>query len=143
MIPLSDDQAFDGPYQTSLRGGRPYESSVASSALSSQFSVFSDPLSAQSSIASSVSDDFPRSQDDLRDRLCTQAQFQHQSKLDLVDSRPSYAAITSASAEQKHHPRRTSFARNQRPPPLVRQCERKISFVDNLVGKHETPAQIS
>nr|POE66176.1 hypothetical protein CFP56_54438 [Quercus suber] len=134
----SDDQALDGPHQTFFRGCESYEPSTASSASSSQFSVFSDSLSAQSSIASSISDDFPRSQDDARDRPCPQTHVLPQSKVDLVDLRPSYADVTSAAAEQKQHPRRNSIARHQRPPSLVRQCERKINFVDNLVGKHET-----
>jgi hypothetical protein len=38
-------------------------------------------------------------------------------------------------AEQRQHPRRSSTTLNQRPPPqLVRQCERKVNFVDCLVG---------
>nr|POE79703.1 g1/s-specific cyclin pas1 [Quercus suber] len=129
----SEDQAFHGPHPTSLRSCGLYEPSIASTASSSQFSVFSDPLSAQSSIASSVSDDFPRSQEDATGRSCAQAQTQYSSQVDLADLRPSYADVTSASTAQKQHPRRNSLARNQRPPSLVRQCERKINFVDNLV----------
>jgi hypothetical protein len=46
--------------------------------------------------------------------------------------------------EMRQHPRRTnSLAANgssARPPPcLLRQSERKVNFVDNLVGKWERP----
>lgn len=38
--------------------------------------------------------------------------------------------------EQRQHPRRCSSTANQRPPPaLVRQSERKVNFVDSLVGE--------
>jgi hypothetical protein len=43
--------------------------------------------------------------------------------------------VTSVPAQQRQHPRRSSLARNQRPPPLVRQADRKVNFVDNLVGE--------
>lgn len=36
-------------------------------------------------------------------------------------------------AEQRQHPRRSSTTLTQRPPQLVRQCERKVTFVDCLV----------
>ena len=52
---------------------------------------------------------------------------------------PSYADITSVPKEQRQHPRRCSLSRNQKPPTLQRQCERKINFVENLVGKHLNP----
>lgn len=138
MNPPIDDPGYTGHTQVASRGCGPYEPSIASSASSSRFSVFSDSHSAQSSIASSISDDFPRGQEDVRDRMCTPAHLQHLSKVDHVDLRPSYADITSASSEQRQHARRNSLARNHRPPPLVRQYERKVSFVDNLVGKHES-----
>ncbi|EMC94676.1 hypothetical protein BAUCODRAFT_48014, partial [Baudoinia panamericana UAMH 10762] len=35
--------------------------------------------------------------------------------------------------QQQQHPRRTSLPRNQKPPALPRQCERKSFFVDHLV----------
>lgn len=131
----------------------PYEPSIASSASSSQVSVFSDTLSASSSIASSISDDFRYTHDDARerDRICAQAQLRFQAQTNnqqpeepavlgnlLKGNGPcmSYADVTSVPAPQRRHPRRTSLSRNQRPPPLVRQRDRKINFVDNLVGKH-------
>jgi hypothetical protein len=49
---------------------------------------------------------------------------------------PTYADVTSLPATQRQHPRRCSVSKDRRPPLLVRQRDRKIDFVDNLVGKH-------
>lgn len=142
----SDDHASSyGNYE-------PYEASVASTAPSSQASVFSDTLSAQSSIATSISDDFRSSQEDAReqDRICAAAQLQYQvqnnklpehSSLPVGGTKvcapfPSYADVTSVPASYTVHPRRGSLTRSQKPPLLIRQRERKNHFVDNLVGKH-------
>lgn len=156
MSSATVDQRFYGFDQSSLRGCEPYEPSIASSAPSTQSSVFSDDASAQSSIASSISDDFRLSQEDARDRQpqCTQAYYQQQQQqganaeaiaheqvklqhllqaAQRAARAPSYADVTSVPSEQRQHPRRSSLARNQKPPPLVRQCERKVNFVDNLV----------
>jgi hypothetical protein len=38
-------------------------------------------------------------------------------------------------AELRQNPRRTAAPRSGRPPSLVRQSDRKLSFVENLVGK--------
>ncbi|CZT15577.1 uncharacterized protein RCC_12059 [Ramularia collo-cygni] len=141
---------LDG-YGLSLGICGPYEPSIASSASSSQVSVFSDTLSAQSSIASSISDDFrcARTEDAReRDTLCAQAQLQYQTQIAGVQGEkrsvldnilkpnvpcPTYAAVTSVPAPQRQHPRRCSNSKAQKPPPLVRQRDRKINFVDNLV----------
>lgn len=128
-----------------------YEPSIASSISSAHISVFSDTSSTQSSIASSVSDDFRLAQDDLRDRVAIRAYHQQQQQAKaLVEqtqyqclmragqlNAPSYAEVTSVPQEQRQHPRRSSLARDSRPPSLVRQSERKVNFVDNLVGKHK------
>ncbi|KAF2172392.1 hypothetical protein M409DRAFT_63096 [Zasmidium cellare ATCC 36951] len=143
-----DDHTSDGYGLTSGSSGL-YEPSIHSSASSSQPSVFSDTLSAQSSIASSISDDFRSTQEDARerDRICAQAQLHFQAQNhSLVEDHsavgkllkangqcPSYADVTSVPAPQRQHPRRCSLSRNQKPPPLVRQRDRKINFVDNLV----------
>jgi hypothetical protein len=120
----------------------PYEPSIASSASSSQTSIFSDAVSAQSSVASSVSDDFRSGQEDARDRYCAPAQLQHKyianaqlSQACQQQQQLSYADVTSVPSQQRQHPRRSSLAKHQRPPPLVRQADRKVNFVDNLVGK--------
>ena len=154
----SKNHSPDGWYPSSSDTNGPYEPSIASSASSSQVSVFSDPLpSSQSSVATSVSDDFRITHDDARerDRLCAQVQLREQSKVSYVrveevsvfgnslrdsnnDPALSYAGVTAVPASQRQHPRRCSGFKNQKPPPLVRQRDRKISFVDNLVGKHST-----
>lgn len=149
------DTCFYG-FQLPLQYGcGQYEPSIASSVPSSQGSVFSSAFSVQSSIASSVSDDFRFSQDELRDR-CTQASIEQQAKAGHAVAQQqaklqcpslgqdakhalSYADVTSVPSEQRQHPRRSSLARNQKPPPLMRQCDRKHNFVDNLVGKHRLP----
>ncbi|KAI5370141.1 Putative cyclin PHO80 [Septoria linicola] len=128
-----------------LTGYGPYEASIASSASSSQASIFSDPLSASSSIATSISDDFRSSQEDAQEqeRGCTQAQSQshahnqgnvHLGLFKAGQQCPTYADVTSVPAPQRcHNPRRSSLSRAHRPPPLVRQRDRKVNFVDNLV----------
>ena len=153
MSMQNEYQTLDGLYQSSVsRGCGPYEPSIASSASSSQSSIFSDLGSVQSSIASSISDDFRHNQEDARDRAYAQQQVRQkayegynpsveQAKLLNLDksscpNAPSYADITQLPKEQRQHPRRCSLSRNQKPPALQRQCERKINFVENLVGKH-------
>lgn len=131
-------QIMEGSIPTALQRIGPYEPSIASSASSSQTSIFSEAGSAQSSVASSISDDFRSTQEDARDRYCATAQQKH-----IVDTQLSqaghqqltYADVTSVPAQQRQHPRRSSLAKHQRPPPLVRQADRKVNFVDNLVGE--------
>lgn len=129
--------------------GPSYEPSLASTASSSQASIWSAG-SVSSSIASSVSDDFRASQDDAaRDKAYAQAQISHLPsqqqcwpiweeagvEAPAQANCPSYAAVTSVPTEQRVNPRRCSLGRNQKPPTLQRQCERKHNFVDNLVGE--------
>ena len=131
-------QIMEGSIPTALQKAGPYEPSIASSASSSQTSIFSEAGSAQSSVASSISDDFRNTHEDGRDRYCATAQQKH-----IVDTQLSqaghqhltYADVTSVPAQQRQHPRRISLAKHQRPPPLVRQADRKVNFVDNLVGE--------
>lgn len=131
-------QIIEGSIPMALQRTGPYEPSIASSASSSQTSVFSDASSAQSSVASSISDDFRSTQEDARDRYCATSQPKHIVDTQLSQAghqQLSYADVTSVPAQQRQHPRRSSLARNQRPPPLVRQADRKVNFVDNLVGE--------
>ncbi|KAI7515261.1 hypothetical protein KC343_g23660, partial [Hortaea werneckii] len=146
------DSSSFGHTQSSQGCGQ-YPSSVTSSASSSQDSIFSDTGSTQSSIASSISDDFRPSQEDASQTCAPtylhqqakaghavaaqqqqqqqqqqyqqlyQHQQQQQQKAQCAQAPPSYADITSVPTEQRQHPRRSSLARNQKPPPLVRQCE--------------------
>ena len=151
-----DFQTINGLYQSSLQGAGPYEPSIASSASSSQVSIFSESSSVQSSIASSISDDFRYNQEDARDRVFAQQQIRQKALIDDCNAsleqaklgkpaksgcpfNSSYADITSVPKEQRQHPRRCSLSRNQKPPPLVRQSERKTNFVESLVGKHLQP----
>jgi len=133
-------QIIEGSKPMGFQGTGPYEPSIASSASSSQTSIFSDAASAQSSVASSISDDFRISQEDARDRYCAPAQLQQKHIADTQLSQASqqqlsYADVTSVPSQQRQHPRRSSLAKHQRPPPLVRQADRKVNFVDNLVGE--------
>ena len=148
-----DNQGFDAFYQSSsVLGDGSYEQSIASSAPSTQASIFSEACSLQSSIASSISDDFRQNHEDARDKACAQLQVQTQGSIDSLKAPSeqwradivshawcptgqSYADVTSVPKEQRQHPRRNSLARSQRPPTLVRQDDRKVNFVESLVGK--------
>nr|OQO20819.1 hypothetical protein B0A51_14815 [Rachicladosporium sp. CCFEE 5018] len=124
-----------GSHLLASRGSGPYEPSIASSASSSQLSVFSGTASEHSSVASSISDDFRSSQDErdcVPPRLGLSALEESQG-LHSCKQQLSYADVTSVPSDQRQHPRRSSLAKHQRPPPLVRQAERKLTFVDNLV----------
>lgn len=153
MVLQVDGQGFDGLYHSSSAlGDGSYEQSIASSAPSTQASIFSDASSLQSSIASSISDDFRHNHEDVRDKACAQLQIQTQASIDgfkapSEQSRAdilskawyptglSYADVTSVPRDQRQHPRRCSLGRSHKPPTLVRQDDRKINFVESLVGK--------
>jgi hypothetical protein len=146
----SDDDSSP-PYITSYRNG-PYSSSVASSASSSTASIWSDAAS-QSSDDSSVTG---TSDSESAEAFCpyqsTASSFKSSSHLPCEQSNsvatywPKHKLPAEVAPEQHHqqqqqqrqHPRRTSIgaqARSGPPPSLVRQCDRKVSFVDSLVGK--------
>lgn len=145
---------------TSSPRSHPYAASLSSSASSSTSSVFSDVASQISSTGSSVSHNSSESEEwSSRARLaapsvtvdpaafapitrvstfppcqppvCRESsseRFLPPLRTDIF--RPDLAVP----AEQRQHPRRSSTF-NQRPPPqLVRQTERKVNFVDCLVG---------
>jgi len=139
----------------------PYTSSIASSASSSSSSVFSaDSVSSQASVSSAstgsihfvwgtqdrrsyspVADDTPQYAPSLR----TVEALKDVSK----PAAPATNNIdTAVVRDLRQHPRRTKPLAQQdqthrtiatecpRPPAtLVRQCDRKVNFVDNLVGK--------
>lgn len=130
------------PYIDSYNGV--YSSSIASSASSSSASVWSD-ASSQSSDDSSVTS--ASSDSESSETYCYTTQLP-----------PSFTNITSNTCEQgisvatywpktklpaevvpeQRHPRRSSLGSTTRtgcPPSLVRQSDRKVNFVDNLVGK--------
>ena len=134
----------------SIRGTVPpsqwehYEPSATSSTASSQRSVFSDTGSALSSTASSIFDEFRPSQEggsrlqaSTTDIAAHIEKIQQQQQAIFAEHErwvQPYASTSSVPPAQRQHPRRSNS--NQKPPPLVRQCERKVAFVDNLVGKH-------
>ncbi|KAH7090190.1 hypothetical protein FB567DRAFT_438487 [Paraphoma chrysanthemicola] len=131
----------------------PYAAPLSSSASSSTSSVFSDAAS-QTSSASSTSQHSQweseewsvhtrRSQVDLASlaalqpitRVSTYPQYQPSACRETAQERlPSLRTELLAPVEQRQHPRRSSTTISQRgPPQLVRQCERKVNFVDCLV----------
>ncbi len=106
---------------TSLHNA-PYNSSLASSASASSTSVWSD-TSSQHSDDTSIT--VPTSE---LDESIWSKQQQQQQTLASMEVVP----------ELRQNPRRSSHSATSRtgcPPPLVRQADRKVNFVDNLVGK--------
>ena len=105
-----------------------YEAASTGSAPSTQESVFSDvsEVSSQSSNGDSDHDDLPYSA--CAEKSITNDQFPTEpcSTAPLADQ--------CSLPEQRPHPRRSISACNQ-PPPLPRQDERKVLFVNDLVGK--------
>lgn len=113
----------------------PYQSSLSSSASSSSSSVFSVDAASQSSESSTYS-----SKSDGSERIKWDTEDPWQSS----QSRKQAAATASrvlppiktcdvpVAPEQRQHPRRCSIPA-QRPPPLIRQSERKGQFVECLV----------
>jgi hypothetical protein len=113
----------------------PYSASIASSASSSSASVWSSS-SSQSDDASSVTSSLDSDSSD-----CCYGGVPYTSNSSAVDE-PCPAINASwpkpvEPAQPRLHPRRTSASstRSGCPPPLVRQCDRKVNFVDSLVGK--------
>lgn len=128
------------PYITSYRNG-PYTSSIASSASSSSASVWSDAAS-QSSDDSSICGAFP-SESEPSETYCDTTQ-EHGTTAATYWLKQRKAV--EVAPELRQHPRRTSVEAQGRtgcPPSLVRQCDRKITFVDGLVGKIQHNPQIS
>ncbi|RYP46295.1 hypothetical protein DL768_007462 [Monosporascus sp. mg162] len=107
----------------------PYNSSIASSASSSAASVWSD-ASSQSSDDTSLS----ATSSDLSEQYDPSC-YQQQS---IISQRKVTCNQTRAEVPQelRKNPRRTSHSASTRtgcPPTLIRQCDRKVNFVDSLV----------
>lgn len=123
------DNDLSPPYVSAYHHG-PYSSSIASSASSSSASVWSDAASQSSddsSVHSGASDSelpesYPSYKNTSTDASAPTAGW----------ANPSAANVA---AEYRSHPRRTFGAPRAGPPSLVRQCDRKVNFVDGLVGK--------
>ena len=137
----------------------PYSSSISSSASSSSSSVFSvDAPSHLSSSSSTASSSIPIGWESdewsLRNRVQNAANVVNQGGFGSVTRAstfplcqppacraptervvlPPLTTDVPLPAEQRQHPRRSSTSIHHRPPPpLVRQCERKLTFVDSLV----------
>jgi hypothetical protein len=117
----------------------PYNSSLASSASSSSASVWSD-ASSQHSDDTSIS--AVTSDTESSGAYCFGSQAPHTS-CDQGNAAGLWAEQASQTSvevpqELRQNPRRTSGATISRtgcPPTLVRQSNRKVNFVDNLVGK--------
>lgn len=138
-----------GPGQQKTTIAHPYSTSTGSSASSSSSSIFSlDGISSQSSIASSTTSAadaiWENEESSVRGLSSHSENASHCLPAGLRGC-PSKATDAALPAELRKHPRRTgssavssngaSATCSRLPPPLVRQCERKVSFVDNLVGK--------
>ncbi|TAQ83299.1 hypothetical protein B7494_g8375 [Chlorociboria aeruginascens] len=136
------------PYITAYQNG-PYSSSLASSASSSSASVWSD-VASQSSDDSSMTG-ASSDADTSENYYCanpppcfpTTTANSHnicQQAASLGTYLPKLKVPLEIHTAPRAHPRRTSVgARGGCPPSLVRQCERKVNFVDNLV---DSSAQI-
>ena len=126
------------PYITSYRNG-PYSSSIASSASSSTASVWSD-VASQSSDDSSVTGS---SDNETSETYCCTSQpapsfTTCEQGISVATYWPKHKVQVEVAPAQRQHPRRTSVGSTTRtgcPPTLVRQCDRKVNFVDSLVGK--------
>lgn len=123
LIKGNDDQASLGPYgYIPVSELRNEETSPTSSEESTQDSTFSDKSDTSSQ---SSQEDGDAQTDD-----CSKASA-HSLTHCLPPPQTSRAAL---GAQQHQHPRRTSSTRP--PPPLPRQAERKVLFVNDLVGKN-------
>ncbi len=128
---MMDDQHVS-PSFVSLNQYASYNSTLTSSASSTATSVWSDTAS-QASDDTSISSN---SDSDSCDAYCRPGKL---SAAEKVKFRPSLAkpAAEAVAPELRQNPRRSgpgSRARAACPPPLVRQCDRKVNFVDSLVG---------
>ncbi|KAG9234484.1 cyclin [Amylocarpus encephaloides] len=128
------------PYINLYRRG-PYSSSIASSASSSTNSVWSD-ASSQSSDDSSVTGPSETESQDVDCPIVYEiVSLDTEAGVTVATCLPTQPLPTHVAPEQRTHPRRTSATPSQSrcPPSLVRQCDRKVSFVDSLV---DSSAQI-
>jgi hypothetical protein len=113
----------------------PYNSSLAATASTSTASVWSDTAS-QSSDDTSIS--ATSSDSESCDSYCGAKQMPCENAGNfarLQQQLQQQAQAEAVPADLRQNPRRTASAtRAACPPPLVRQSDRKVNFVDNLVG---------
>jgi hypothetical protein len=147
---------LEPPSSLRLSRNAPYNLPLAASASSSASSFWSDVSSQHSDDSVSTA---PTSYSDSTDSFYfshTAASSQtsvssvgsaYEPAIKLLDpwatkSRTRALAQPELPADLRQNPRRTSASatsRTGRPPSLVRQSERKLSFVENLVGKENRP----
>ncbi|KAH9884851.1 hypothetical protein F4778DRAFT_799429 [Xylariomycetidae sp. FL2044] len=116
----------------------PYNCSLASSASSSTASVWSD---ASSHVSDDSSISATTDASEQCDAYCNSQQVSASQNvacgpLRLQTSWPGQSQVTEVSQELRQNPRRTSSGAATRsgcPPALMRQSDRKVNFVDNLV----------
>ncbi|RFU26746.1 hypothetical protein B7463_g9591, partial [Scytalidium lignicola] len=130
------------PYIASYHG--PYGSSLASSASSSSASVWSDASSQTSDDTSITSSSDSGPSETYNSYNAPQTVTSSTSSgnaceqgVSVATYWPKHKVLPGCVPEARQHPRRTSATRC--PPPLVRQCDRKVNFVDSLV---DSSAQI-
>lgn len=123
-----------GSHMTASHHAHPYASSISSSASSSSSSVFSLDC-----VSSSISSTSTNPVDVIWENE-EQGRNTNGALPRAMPKGPAPKADGVVPSELRTHPRRTnsyaSSAPSARPPPcLLRQSERKVNFVDNLVGK--------
>lgn len=138
----------DSSVLKSLLCNAPYASSLAAAASSSSASVYSDSSSQSSDDASSTASvsSASSSESDSCDSYCARSTTTHahdSCDQQITFSSPQWKqthaqvdATATALTERRPNPRRTGSGTTTRsgcPPTLVRQSERKVNFVDNLV----------
>lgn len=151
ILKMNCAEVSSPPYISSYQNG-PYSSSIASSASSSSASVWSD-VSSQTSDDSSVTG--PPSDSETSESYCytsqpapsfTAANTVCETNTSVAPYWQKHQLPAEVPSEQRQHPRRTSVGSTSRtgcPPSLVRQCDRKVSFVDSLVGKRHYHIKLS
>lgn len=131
---------ISNPSQIKASHAHPYASSISSSASSSSSSVFSLDGVSQSSISSTSTNPVDVIWENDGD---SQGQLARRSTLPRAFNKAVFPNTDApVLPEMRMHPRRTNSAAATgsnapaRPPPcLLRQSERKVAFVDNLVGE--------
>lgn len=125
----------------------PYPSSLASSISSSVSSIFSDGQSSQGSISSSNSSFDANWENDAGSKsqgLTFANELNQTGSIESNGHGTKTATESVVAPEHRQHPRRTASnaACPRRLPSLIRQSERRVSFVDNLVGKSKSEFRI-
>lgn len=127
---------LSNPSQSKASHAHPYASSISSSASSSSSSVFSLDGVSQSSISSTSTNPVDVIWENDGDSQL--ARRNTSGPLPRAFNKAAFPNDAPVLPELRMHPRRTNNAANgpARPPPcLLRQSERKVAFVDNLVGE--------